>query len=63
MCMVSLYLLAILCCHTIDWDIFAQILVFKPNILYYYYYYIALFTKYLIHFSLQICTSAWSVAF
>ena len=24
MCMVSLYLLAILCCHTIDWDIFLR---------------------------------------
>ena len=24
MCMVSLYMLAILCCHTIDWDIFLR---------------------------------------
>ena len=24
MCMVSLYLLTILCCHTIDWDIFLR---------------------------------------
>ena len=24
MCMVSLYLLAILCCHSIDWDIFLR---------------------------------------
>ena len=32
MCMISLYILAILCCHAID----SQILVFKPNIYIYF---------------------------
>ena len=39
MCMVSLYLLAILCCHTIDWDIFLRYWCLS-QIYYYYYYYI-----------------------
>ena len=37
MCMVSLYLLAILCCHTIDWDIFLRYWCLSQ--IYYYYYY------------------------
>ena len=35
MCMVSLYLLAILCCHTIDWDIFLRYWCLSQ--IYYYY--------------------------
>ena len=38
MCMVSLYMLAILCCHTIDWDIFLRYWCLS-QIYYYYYYY------------------------
>ena len=37
MCMVSLYMLAILCCHTIDWDIFLRYWCLSQ--IYYYYYY------------------------
>ena len=36
MCMVSLYMLAILCCHTIDWDIFLRHWCLSQ--IYYYYY-------------------------
>ena len=36
MCMVSLYMLAILCCHTIDWDIFLRYWCLSQ--IYYYYY-------------------------
>ena len=39
MCMVSLYLLAILCCHTIDWDIFLRYWCLSQIYYYYYYYY------------------------
>ena len=38
MCMVSLYMLAILCCHTIDWDIFLRYWCLSQ--IYYYYYYL-----------------------
>ena len=40
MCMVLLYMLAILCCHTIDWDIFLRYWCLSQ--IYYYYYYITL---------------------
>ena len=36
MCVVSLYMLAILCCHTIDWDIFLRYWCLSQ--IYYYYY-------------------------
>ena len=39
MCMVSLYMLAILCCHTIDWDIFLRYWCLSQIYYYYYYYY------------------------
>ena len=42
MCMVSLYMLAILCCHTIDWDIFLRYWCLSQ--IYYYYYYIIICT-------------------
>ena len=42
MCMVSLYLLAILCCHTIDWDIFLRYWCLSQ--IYYYYYIITFIT-------------------
>ena len=35
MCMVSLYVLAILCCHTIDWDILIRYWCLSQ--IYYYY--------------------------
>ena len=40
MCMVSLYMLAILCCHTIDWDIFLRYWCLSQKYYYYYYYYL-----------------------
>ena len=39
MCMVSLYMLAIVCCHTIDWDIFLSYWCLSQIYYYYYYYY------------------------
>ena len=43
--LVSLYMLAILCCHTIDWDIFLRYWCLSQ--IYYYYYIInVLFTSY-----------------
>ena len=39
MCMVSLYLLAILCCHTIDWDIFLRYWCLSQLYYYILYYY------------------------
>ena len=54
MCMVSLYLLAILCCHTIDWDIFLRYWCLSQiYYYYYYYYYICIFRFWLYIYSLS----------
>ena len=53
MCMVSLYLLAILCCHTIDWDIFLRYWCLSQI---YYYYYIK-WSKHIDHIGLKISKS------
>ena len=50
MCMVSLYLLAILCCHTIDWDIFLRYWCLSQI---YYYYIIISISNHTINVSLK----------
>ena len=58
MYMISLYMLAILCCHTIDWDIFLSYWCLSE--IYYYYYY---YNNYYALLANWIRLSIWSVTF